>query len=443
MTGGWRPSEGERALGLEFYLTRTPGIPARLKATADDFRVTEISAHPTPDPDGPFTVLRVVSRNWEQHELSRRLAAELGLPRNALGWAGTKDRRAVAERLVSYRGAPPSGPLHVPGAEVVEAYRAKDGLTLGHHFGNGFEIRLSLPHADGELQRTRTAEALRALRELGGFANFFGPQRFGEVRPITHEVGRALVQGAVDRAVDIYLTAIPPGGDAFGGEARVAYRDHRDPARALREFPPQFTFERLLLDHLARGHPAERALRSLARELRLLFIHAYQALLFNRWVSERHRRGLSLREPGLGDHVLRIARDGTVPGREAVPVEAGNLSEVRETVRRGGARLAGPLVGYETPVTQGPAGEILEGLLGAEGVDREAFRLPATPEVASRGAWRPVWVDLPPIGLDEECTPARPPDEEHGLWLTFTLPKGSYATVLVRELLKSGATAID
>lgn len=430
-------------MGLEFYLTDTPGLEARLKATAEDFRVQEISAHPTPVPDGPFTVLRVVSRDWEQHELSRRLARELRLAPSALSWAGTKDRRAIAERLVSYRGLPPDGPLHIPRAEVLEAYRAREGLVLGHHFGNGFAIRLSAPHAESSTQRDRVVAALGALREQGGFANLFGLQRFGEVRPVTHEVGRALVKGSVADAVETYLTAIPPTGDGFGEEARRSYREHRDAARALREFPPQFTFEREMLDHLARGHPPERAFRALGRELRLLFVHAYQSLLFNRWASERRRLGLSLREPTVGDFVLRVARDGTVPGREAVPVDEGNLSEVQETVRRGGARLAGPLVGHETPRSAGPAGALLDRLLESEGVDRAAFRLPATPEIASRGSWRPVWVDLPPIGLREECTDGRPPAEEHGFWLTFSLPKGSYATVLLREVLKTGATPVS
>ena len=435
----WTPPEGDRNLGLGFYLTDTPGIPAQMKRVAEDFRVTEISAHPVPDPAGPFTILRVVSRDWEQHELSRRLARELHLPPNAIRWAGTKDRRAVAERLASYRGPPPERPLDLPGVQITDAYRSRDGLVLGHHFGNSFEVRLSMPHVDGDRQRIAADSTRSALRGLGGFANLFGPQRFGEVRPVTHSVGRALVRGSVEEAVEIYLTAIPAGGDTLGVEARRSYATHRDPARALREFPPQFSFERQMLEHLARGQSSERALRSLARELRLLFVHAYQSWLFNRWLTGRRVRGLPLDRPVPGDWVLRTGRDGTVVGRDAAPVSDANLDEVVETVGRGGARLAGPLVGFDTPALHGPSGEILEEILREEGVSRDAFRLPNVPELASAGSWRPAWVSLPSIELAEHCDPTRPDGEEHGLVVRFALPKGSYATVLLREFLKPGA----
>ena len=439
MHGGFQPPESERSLGLGFYLTRTPGFAGKLKRSPEDFRVQEISAHPSPDPAGPFTVLRVISRDWEQHELSRRIAREIGLAPGALRWAGTKDRRAVAERLASYRGAPPERPIEIPGVEIAETYRSKDGLVLGHLFGNAFDLRLSVRLEEQEFAAGQAAATLEELRVLGGFANLFGPQRFGEVRPVTHEVGRALVRGDVALAVETYLTAIPPGGDTVGVEARTSYRGHHDAVRALREFPPHFSFERQLLEHLARGHGADRALRALGRELRLLFVHAFQSLLFNRWVSARRAGGLSLREPEPGDMVLRVARDGTVSGESAVPVDESNLGEVRATVQRGGARLAGPLVGFETPVRPGRAGRLLEALLEEEGIERSGFRLPQTPELASRGSWRPVWVELPPVSIHPESDPARTPEEAGGVRLRFSLPKGSYATVLLREFLKPGA----
>lgn len=437
----WTPPPAEQALGLGFYVTATPGFPGRLKQRPEDFRVDEISASPVPDPDGPYTILRVVSRNWEQHELSQRLATALGLAPHALAWSGTKDRRAVAERLVSYRGRPPDGPVSIPDVEIREAYTARDGLSLGHHFGNAFTVRLGVDPSGWEAATTRARATAEALRARHGFANLFGPQRFGEVRPVTHEVGRCLVHQDIAGAVRTYLCAIPDGGDSVGVDARRSYAEHGDPVRALREFPPFFRFERTLLDRLARGDSPARALHALPRELRVLFVHAYQSLLFNRWVTARVDAGLPLDDVVIGDHVVRVGRDGTVRGADAVPVAASNLAECQVTVRRGGARLAGPLVGFETPELTDAPGAILAELLRAEAVERHDFALRAMPELASAGTWRPVWVDLPPLGLAEE--PPRPGDGEGDAAVTvsFALPKGSYATVLLREFLKEGATA--
>lgn len=425
------PPAAERAIGIDFYLSSTPGVPGVTKSTDEDFRVREISAYPRPDPDGPYTVLRVESRGWEQHELAAAIARRLALPSRAVQWSGTKDRRAVAERLFSYRGDPPAEELGLPRVTVQEAYRARDGLVLGHHYGNAFEIRIaSVPDPPGAERAYRATE--QALRDAGGFPNFFGPQRFGEVRPVTHAVGRALVQGDPAQAVELYLTAQPTGGaKGVGDAARAGYAAHRDPSRALREFPPEYRFERSILERLAAGDPPVRALRALPHELRRLFVHAYQAFLFNRWLSARHAAGISLDRPEEGDRILRLGRDGTVRSQESVAVESDNRSECADLVARGRALLAGPLVGAETELTVGAAGEILRRLLEEEGVTPEMFALPATPELASRGAARPVLLPVPPLGIAPEAG---------SVVFRFALPKGSYATILLREFLKAGAS---
>ncbi|HXY47724.1 MAG TPA: tRNA pseudouridine(13) synthase TruD [Thermoplasmata archaeon] len=425
------PPALDRALGLEFYVTDTPGVDAAMKGTPEEFRVNEISSYPVPDPSGPYTVLRIVSREWEQHELSAALARRIGLPPHAIAWSGTKDRRAVAERLASYRGDPPDRELGLPGVELVEAYRARDGLVLGHHYGNSFQIHVGPLEALRATAQPAYDATEAALRALGGFPNFFGPQRFGEVRPVTHEVGRALVRGDPQAAVDIYLTGIPPGTlGGRGDAARRAYAEHRDPVRALREMPPDYRFERALLERLARGQDARQALHGLSRDLRLLFVHAFQSFVFNRWLSARRRAGISLVSPVVGDRVLRVGRDGTVRGTEPVPVGTDNERECAELVARGGAWVAGPLVGSDTPRTEGPIGALLDDLLEHEGVDRLGFRIPFAPEISSRGAWRPVVLPVPPISRTTD---------ETGIWFRFALPKGAYATVLLREFLKSGA----
>jgi tRNA pseudouridine13 synthase len=425
------PPASERAVGIEFYLSDTPGVFGRTKSSAEEFRVSEISSYPLPDPDGAFSVLRVASHDWEQHELGAAIARRLRLAPHSVQWSGTKDRRAVSDRLLSYRGPLPDRDLDLPGVEVREAYRARDGLVLGHHYGNAFEVRV----ADLALAPSESLASFRAtessLRGAGGFPNFFGLQRFGEVRPITHDVGRAIVRGDLRAAVDIYLTGRPlAGSSGVGDAARAAYAEHRDAARALREFPSEYRFERSLLEHLARGHPPERAFRALNRDLRLLFVHAYQALLFNRWVSRRRAAGLPLDRAQPGDWILRVGRDGTLRGEDAYPVGEDNERECSDLVERGRAHLAGPLVGYATPSAPGPAGRLLDDLLAEEGIERGQFRLPVAPELASRGTWRSVLLPVPPLGL----TP-----ETDGIVFRFALPKGAYATVLLREFLKSGS----
>jgi tRNA pseudouridine13 synthase len=270
------------------------------------------------------------------------------------------------------------------------------------------------------------------LRAAGGFVNFFGPQRFGEVRPVTHAVGRALVQGDVAAAVDLYLTARPTGGTAGrGDDARAEYASHRDAQRALRDFPAEYRFERAILERLAQGESPSRALRALPLELRRLFVHAYQAYLFNRWLSRRRAAGEPLGRPLSGDWILRVGRDGTVRSQDGVEVGDDNLTECSDLVGRGGALLAGPLVGAETRPSEKGGGGRLRELLAEERIEPGMFVISQLPEVASRGAWRPALLPLPPLGISEG---------EQSVTFRFALPKGAYATILLREFLKNGAS---
>jgi tRNA pseudouridine13 synthase len=428
----WSPPAGEQRIGLGFYATSAPGVAGRLKLSPEEFRVTEISSYPLPDPAGLFVVLRVTSRDWEQHELASAIARRLGLAPHTVKWAGTKDRRAISERLFSYRGPLPDGDLGLRDVSVLDAYRARDGLVLGHHYGNSFDLtvgELGMPASEA-VERYRTIE--QELRRGGGAPNFFGPQRFGEVRPITQEVGRWVVRGDLARAVDVYLADRPEDGvPGAGDDARRAYAEHHDPVRALREFPREYRFERTLLESLARGQTPERAFRALSRDLRTLFVHAFQALIFNRWLVARHAAGIPSDRPVAGDQIVRMARDGTIRGPDAVPVAADNLRECSELVERGRALVAGPLVGYRTPLDSGVPGELLDTILREEGVERAMFETPRAPDVASKGAWRAILVPTPPIAISSEATSVR---------FRFALPKGAYATVLLREFQKTGAT---
>ncbi len=427
-----RPPPADLELGLGFYATQGPGLPGVLKVAPDDFRVHEVSAYPRPRPDGAFVILRVESENWEQHELAAAIGRRLGLATHAIAWAGTKDRRAISERLFSYRGDLPPGDLGLPRTRLLEAYRADEGLKLGHHFGNVFDVRVRKLGAPVESALAIFSAVREELRSHDGVPNFFGPQRFGEVRPITHEVGRAMVHGDAAEAVEIYLARLPSAESTPVAPARRQYALDHDVARALSDFPSDYRFERTLLDHLARGHPPERALRGLQRELRLLFVHAYQSLLFNRWVTRRHDEELALDRPIPGDRILRVGRDGTIRGTDHVPVADDNLPECTDLVARGRAVLAGPLLGYDSPLPSGPVGELSRAVLAEERLELDAFRMPHFPELASAGTWRPVQISVPPIDLAIDA------DVADAIRFRFALPKGAYATILLREFLKAG-----
>ncbi|MDE1819798.1 MAG: tRNA pseudouridine(13) synthase TruD [Euryarchaeota archaeon] len=446
----WVPPAGEREMGLETYATSRPGTGGRWKISPEDFEVDEISRYPLPDPQGRFTIVRAEAHDVEQNALVQRIQRALGLPPGAVGFAGTKDRRAVTRQLLSIPVRPERlGELRLSGVRLEGAYCAAEGLALGHLYGNRFRLRVGGIEGPPEEIAAKAQGILEELRALGGFANFFGPQRFGEVRPVTHVVGRALVKGSAKEAVDAYLIAGVGEKVPEGHEARAAYADHRDASRALREFPVTFSFERTLLRKLAEGKSGEQALRALPRSLRQLFVHAYQSFLFNRLLSRRLKEGLPLGGPIPGDRVIRLAPDGLDRGSLPVPVSEDNLPEASAWVRSGRARVAGALVGTETSLQEGVPGRLLREVLDEEEVQPRAFHLPEAPELSSRGTYRAFLAPLP-LRLFPEGTPraeqehegAHPSSQGGSLRFDLVLEKGQYATVLLREFLKVGAAPV-
>jgi len=409
-------------------------VGGKLKLDPESFRVDEISRYPFPDGGGKFTIARVEACDIEQNELLRRFTRALSLRPGSIGIAGTKDRRAVTTQLISIPAAEENvRNLNLSGVRILETYRSSESLYLGALYGNRFEIVVQEIALDQDESLSRLTAIEKELREKGGFPNYFGPQRFGEVRPVTHLVGRALMLGSARDAVDTYLTARAEGEMADGSSAREAYASHHDPSRALKEFPPQLTYERILLDRLSRGGSPERAFHALPRYLKTLFVHAYQSYLFNKYLTRRMDEGLGLGEPVEGDWLIRLGTDG-LPGRlSPVPVKKENLEEARRSISTGRARLSAPIVGTDTPPSSGSPGRLLEEILAEEGVEREDFHINDSPELSSVGTFRGMLAPIP-LALYATRLPAVDRDR---VTFSFCLEKGEYATVLLREFMKA------
>ena len=170
------------------------------------------------------------------------------------------------------------------------------------------------------------------------------------------------------------------------------------------------------------------ALMALPHNLRTLFVHAHQSWAFNHILSARIEAGLGLRTAHVGDRVMGIEDDGT----HTVPVTAANQQRVQAELDAGRAVLTAPLPGMDTPVAAGEPGAIEAATLERLGMEPRDFRCRELPGAASEGRRRGIlqhvrdlevaWVDGDPV-------------------VSFGLGRGSYATVVMREVLKAEPTA--
>ena len=154
-----------------------PPLRATLSRAPEDFRVTEIEKF-RPSGSGTHAWLRIRKRGVNTEEVAVELARIAGAPRSAVGFAGMKDRLAVAVQWFSVDLAGRSEPrwtsLESASIEILEVASHPRKLRRGALLGNRFEIVLRNTIGETAGLRTRL-EALRAT----GVPNYFGPQRFG------------------------------------------------------------------------------------------------------------------------------------------------------------------------------------------------------------------------------------------------------------------------
>ena len=421
----------ERDVGIEGYLTSTPGLGGTIKASADDFVVDEISSPPTPAIDGRYTIVALRVRNWETNRLVRELARALHISRRRIGFAGTKDKRALTTQLFSFENVPPETikALRMKDVEVLDVSRSGRPLEIGDLVGNRFQIVVRDLTVAADRVNSIAEETARQIRSFGGFPNFFGIQRFGSVRAITHVVGRHIVRGEFKEAVQTYVANPIEGEGSESYEVRAALRDTGDVHAALRSYPKSYGFEKAILNRLAsRPDDYVGALQVLPFNLLLMFVHGYQSYLFNRVLSERLRRGLPIHEPVAGDLVLPADRRGLPDRDRTIDVTCDNLDRVADRCREGKAWVSAILLGSESEFAGGEVGQIEKEIVATEGLRPEDFIIPDIPRISSKGSRREILAPLHDFSI-------RPTAGE--LNLSFASSRGSYATCLVREFTKA------
>jgi len=111
------------------------------------------------------------------------------------------------------------------------------------------------------------------------------------------------------------------------------------------------------------------------------------------------------------------------------------LAEINKAIQAGKMQLAIPLVGFKQHPSNGVQGEIEKQILQEEDIAMENFKIEAVPEISLRGELRAATVPLNNLLLEEISEDYANPSK-HKSELSFALHRGSYATIVLRELMK-------
>ncbi|MFW9830714.1 MAG: tRNA pseudouridine(13) synthase TruD [Candidatus Thorarchaeota archaeon] len=435
-----RAEEYDTKIGLETFTTKSLGIGGRLRQSPEDFIVQEIGldgsiAPLTPteqtytDQPGKFLAFFLVKRNLDTIQAIRVLSKTVGVSYKRFSYAGMKDRRAITSQRVSfYRGTRQDliG-REIPKIQLLHPHRVAKPTVPGALQGNRFTITVREVNLPKKEVQHRLTSIRNDHKAVGGFLNYYGPQRFGIMQPTTHLVGRELIRGNFEEAVKILLQGEAP---TYNEEEDLA--EETDDARSQhsRFGAPYQTYERAITHYLNK-HPEDftGCLKVIPKDLARLYIHAYQSFIFNRVISKRASLGISLQQPQVGDYIMPIS--GEIHAVRSITKE--NLTTAETAVKTGTQKLVIPIIGYdfETVEFAGVPGDIITSVLEEENVAPEFFRIKDFPVLSSRGTFRPLLVDAK--NLEAQVFEEK---DDTPVTIRFDLAKGSYASVILREIIK-------
>ena len=423
----------EANIGMRYYLSEADGTGGRIKEEPEDFIVNEISKYPDEKADGRFIIAKLTARNWETNRLIRVLSRSMNISRDRIGFAGTKDKRAVTSQLMSFQTSDEVlMKLDLKDVTVSGAYRSGRGIRIGDLIGNDFEMTVKHCTMPPDEIPLTIENVTSAIMSLGGFPNYFGVQRFGAVRPVTHLVGEKIIRGNMREATDIYLSQLSEHEMPDTTEARKLLSD-RNFSEALNIMPKTMSFERTMAEHLVKRPDDDiGAIAKLPPNLQMMFTHAYQSYLFNIMLSKRMEEGIPLNSPVEGDIVIPLDENGTPVHERPVAVTSKNIDMVERQLRSGRALIAISLFGSESEHTDGIMGDIERKVIRDENITNDDFIVPGLPNCSSKGSCREIICPVKDIRYEQIADSYK---------LNFSLPKGNYATCLIREYMKSDMTS--
>lgn len=385
----------------------------KLKRLPEDFQVDELT---TVQPEGgDYALYRLTKKSLGTPEAIDRLVSRLKVQRHRISYGGLKDKHAVTTQYVTIRFGPRQGGRFAP-IELDYLGQVDRAFTPQFITGNRFRIVLR------DLSAAALEKARHALHEVAasGFPNYFDDQRFGSLGASGEFVAQAWCRGDYERALWLALADHHPDDRREERDQKALLREHwgrwRDCKAALER-----SHRRSIVTYLADKPPENPDYRGafsrLKIDLRGLYLSAFQSHLWNQLLARL------LTEVVPAEQRFDVSlRTGNVPFlRTLEPHQAAVLQE---------AEL--PLPSARLHLPPGPELDRIEQVVQQHGLELRELRVKHPRDsFFSKGSRKA----LISIGhLEHEAAPDDLYPGRHKLALGFDLPRGSYATMLVKRI---------
>jgi tRNA pseudouridine13 synthase len=401
----------DKLAGIECYCTDYRGVSGSIKRTNEEFRVSEIidtsfltNISTEQDVHHKYPLYILEKRNIDSNHAIFEIRRKLGITLKVIG---LKDAKAVTKQYASSEQTKNI----IKEATTAHTLLSLKGFTkvpIGKSSlsGNAFTITIHNP---------TVSDISSFIPEIKNIANFYGLQRFGSERMVTHLVGKEIVKRNFQKAVELLLSFTTEYDSTMSMEIRNKSRDPKKYSQIIKELPRRMDIEYLVMSALEKGKGPIAALRSIPINIRRLFVQAYQAYIFNRCLSIAVLNGENVVKSKEGDLCFEIENSSVFGRIRKYNPSTDLISQTVPAIR---------LIGYTFQPGKGRFDKITEEIMSTEGITPREFYIKEMEELSAQGGFRqaPLW--------------SKDFRFRGSLTVCFKLPKGSYATTLLRELMK-------
>ncbi len=381
-------------IGISVYSTNFNGIDGKIRIEPEDFNVSELISEKVKNSIGEkdgYAVYKLKKKKIDTNHALSDILKKKGIRLKALG---LKDASAVTEQFVCAgnkgRGV---DTFSTEKYSLEKIGNVKKPLSKKDMIGNHFKIKIS--------ESTNDSSSFVDYEKV---LNFYGYQRFGSKRPVTHLIGKAILQRDFKSAVELVLSFTSSYDSKENTEIREKLIDPANYEKYFDLVPFQMDIERIVLAEMIDHGDSFRAIRAIPLSLRRFYIQAYQSYIFNQSLSTAFSDGENLFEAKSGDICFDFK------------------GIIGKYVKGMDQYLALPFVGYSYYKKTRFDYQISK-ILQEEEIAPKDFFIKEMQEVSNEGGFRQAAI---------HCTDYFSHDDV----VEFSLSRGSFATILLREIMK-------
>jgi len=277
-------------IGISIYSTSSDGCGGKIRQNAEDFLVSEILSDKTmsliKQNDG-YVVYKLKKQNIDTNHALKDVFHKTGIRLKSLG---LKDASAITEQYVcSMKKSKIIQNFSTKKFSIDKVGFVKKPLTKKDMIGNHFTIKISEPTSDPS-----------KFNDYDKILNFHGYQRFGSSRPMTHLVGKSILQRDFPEAVRLLLS-FTSEHDSRNTDLRKRLADESNFKELVSEIPPQMDLEKIVVSEMINHNDHLKAIRALPISIRRFFVQSYQSFIFNRTLCLAFENDEELFTPQEGD----------------------------------------------------------------------------------------------------------------------------------------------